>query len=138
MKTKDSIKLESGFEIQIRAIQIVETYKEEFLLGEPDEFDNIRVYNGINCPKNWSLNQCVINKNDFKITLPKFAPYTAAVWMRSNESVNDPSGEFDFSEVVLIFTIESIIDFKLQKQLQLKLRNFNWKNYAVNGKIRDI
>jgi hypothetical protein len=133
MKTKDSLKLESGFEIQIRAIQIVETYKEEFILGEPDEYDNIRVYNGINCPKNWRLNQCVLYKHDFNLKQSKFSPYTVAVWLRSNESVNDPIGEFDFSEVALIFTIDSIIDFNVQKQLQMKLRNFNWQSYAMNG-----
>lgn len=134
MTIKDTLKLESGLELQIRAIQIVQTYKDDFLLGEPNEIDNIQVYKGIKCPQNWSTTTCIINKHDFNINQAKFDPYTVAVWLQSNETVNDPSGEFDYSEVVLIFTIESIIDFNVQKQLQSKLRNFNWKNYAVNGK----
>jgi len=132
MKT-ENIKMENGLELQVRAIQIVETYKEEFLLGEPDEYDNIRVRNGINCPDNWRTTACVFNKKDFNIKQPFFDPYTVAIWLRSNQSVNDPEGEFDFSEAVLVFTIESIIDFSVQSVLKSKLKKLEWSKYAKNG-----
>jgi hypothetical protein len=133
MTTSENLKLENGLKLQIRAIQIVETYKEEFILGEPDTLDNIRVYNGINCPKNWRTTACVFNKRDFNINQPLFDPYTVAIWLRSNESVNDPIGEYDYSELVLVFTIESVIDFSVQQVIQSKMKNFNWQDFAMNG-----
>jgi hypothetical protein len=128
-----SLRTQHGLELQIRAIEIVETYKEEFLVGEPDLLDNIRVYNGINCPDNWRVERCVIRQADFNVNQPKYDPYTVAVWLRSNQSVNDPNGQYDFSELVLVFTIESIIDFSVQHALQSKLKNFNWQDFALNG-----
>lgn len=52
MTKKDIIKLRNGREVHVRAIEIVETYRELFVVGEPDTYDNIHISNRIECPKN--------------------------------------------------------------------------------------
>lgn len=132
MRKQESIKFKSGHQLTVKAIQIRETYYGEILVGEPQLEDNIRVYTRLGCPADWSVTKCVYDKADFDLDNKTFAPYTVWIWLEADKSVNDPKGKFDYSELAIAFTIESISDFSIHKIAQRQLDGFPWEEFAVN------
>ena len=125
------IKLNSGHELTIKGIQIKATYN-EILVGEPSLEDNVRIYNRLDVPSDWYLRKCVFSKKSFNLDKKRFEPYTLWVWVESNKSVNDPKKKFDGSELVIIGTVDSMIDFSVKKLVEDVIKDFDWEKYASN------
>lgn len=134
MRKQESIKLKTGYELHVKALQIRETYNGEILVGEPMIGDNIRVYANLSCPADWSVTKCIFDKSDFDLDKKVFSPYTVWVWFEADKSVNDPEGKFDYSELAIAFTIDSISDFSIQKLIKSGFDDFPWEQFAVNLK----
>ena len=128
------IKSKCGHELKINGIQIKETYG-EILVGEPELEDNLRIYDGLDVPSNWSVRKCVFSLNSFDLDKKKFLPYTVFVWVSSHKSVNDPKKKFDGSELVIIGTVKSLINFSVSELIEEVLKDFDWEKYAINIKI---
>lgn len=128
------IKLKSGHELTIRGLQIETTYA-EILAGEATLEDNIRIYDGLDVPANWYARKCVFSMKSFDLDKKKFLPYTVYVWLESHKSVNDPKNQFDMSELVVIGTIENIINFSVQELIEDVIKDFDWEKYAFNINI---
>lgn len=126
----ETIKLESGFELTVKAIQIKETYP-DILVGKYLFVDNYKIYENLSCPKDWDVAKCILRMDDF-ILLKTFRLYTVWVWLQAHKPVNDKKGKFDYSELALIFTVESIFDFSIEKNVKDVLKEINWEDYAVN------
>lgn len=125
------IKLNSGHELTIKGIQIKATY-DEILVGEPSLEDNVRIYNRLDVPSDWYLRKCVFSKKSFNLDKKRFEPYTLWVWVESNKSVNDPKKKFDGSELVIIGTVDSMIDFSVKELVEDVIKDFDWEKYASN------
>ena len=125
------IKLNSGHELTIKGIQIKATYH-EILVGEPSLEDNVRIYNRLDVPSDWYLRKCVFSKKSFNLDKKRFEPFTLWVWVESNKSVNDPKKKFDGSELVIIGTVDSMIDFSVKKLVEDVIKDFDWDKYASN------
>lgn len=125
------IKLKSGHELTINGIQIQKTYN-EILVGEPSLEDNVRIYNSLDVPVNWYVRKCVFSKKNFDLEKKRYEPYTLYVWVESNKSVNDPTNEFDGSELVIIGTVDSMIDFSVKELVEEIIKDFEWDKYASN------
>ncbi len=125
------IKLKSGHELTINGIQIKKTYN-EILVGEPSLEDNVRIYNRLDVPSDWYLRKCVFSKKSFDLDKKRFEPYTLWVWVESNKSVNDPKNKFDGSELVIIGTVDSMIDFSVKELVENVIKDFDWEKYASN------
>lgn len=125
------IKLNSGHELTIKGIQIKATYN-EILVGEPSLEDNVRIYNRLDVPSDWYLKKCVFSKKSFNLDKKRFEPFTLWVWVESNKSVNDPKKKFDGSELVIIGTVDSMIDFSVKKLVEDVIKDFDWEKYAKN------
>ena len=125
------IKLKSGHELTINGIQIQKTYN-EILVGEPSLEDNVRIYNNLDVPVNWYVRKCVFSKKSFNLDKKRFEPYTLWVWVESNKSVNDPKKKFDGSELVIIGTVDSMIDFSVKELVEDVIKDFDWEKYASN------
>lgn len=130
----EKIKLKRGNELTIRGIQIINTY-DEILVGEPTLEDNIRIYDSLDVPVNWYVKKCVFSKKSFDLDKKKFLPYTVYVWLESHKSVNDPKNQFDMSELVVIGTVENIINFSVQELIEDVIKDFDWEKYAMNINI---
>lgn len=126
----ETIKLESGFEITVTAIQIRETYL-DVLVGEPFVEDNFKIFEKLSCPKDWGVSKCVRRMDDFNF-LKTYKPYIVWVWLQADKPVNYQKGKFDYSELALIFTVDSIFDFSVEKNVKDVLKDFDWEEYAVN------
>ena len=131
---QDTIKINGGHELSIKGIQISETYG-EFLAGEPQLEDNIRIYARLDVPANWFVRKCVYSMKSFDLDKKYFLPYTLHVWVSSHKSVNDPKKKFDGSELVIIGTIDSINNFCVQELIEDVLKDFDWEKYAMNFNI---
>ena len=131
---QDSIKLKSGHELTIKGIQIKETYG-EILVGEPELEDNIRIYDRLDVPANWYVRKCVFSTKSFDLDKMKFLPFTVFIWLESHKSVNDPDDVFDGSELVIIGTIKSIINFSVSELIEEVIKDFDWEKYAINFKF---
>lgn len=130
----EAIKLNSGHELTIRGIQIINTY-DEILIGEPTLEDNTRIYDRLDVPANWYVRKCVYSVKSFNLEIKKFLPYTVYVWLESHKSVNDPKKEFDGSELVIIGTIDSINNFCVKELIKDVIKDFDWEKYALNTSI---
>ncbi len=126
----ETIKLKSGYELTVTAIQIRETYI-DVLVGEPFVEDNFNIYQKLACPKDWGVTRCIKRTADFNF-LKTFRPYIVWVWLQADKPVNDKKGKFDYSELALIFTVDSIFDFSVEKNVKEILKDFNWEQHAVN------
>lgn len=124
------IKLKSGYELTVKGIQIKETYP-DILVGKYLFVDNYKIYENLSCPKDWGVAKCILRMDDF-ILLKPFKPYTVWVWLQADKPVNDKKGKFDYSELALIFTVDSIFDFSVEKNVKDVLKEINWEEYAVN------
>ena len=131
---QDAIKINGGHELIIKGIQIMETYG-EILIGEPELEDNIRIYDRLDVPANWHVRKCVYSTKSFDLDKKKFLPYTVYVWLESHKSVNDPNKKYDGSELVIIGTVKSIINFSVSELIEDVLTDFHWEKYAMNFKI---
>ena len=125
------IKLNSGYELTLKGIQIKTTY-DEILVGEPSLEDNVRIYNRLDVPSDWYLRKCVFSKKSFNLDKKRFEPYTLWVWVESNKSVNDPKNKFDSSQLVIIGTVDSMIDFSVKELVEDVIKDFDWEKYASN------
>ncbi|WP_278035179.1 hypothetical protein [Flavobacterium nitratireducens] len=128
------IKTKCGHELKINGIQIKETYG-DILVGEPELEDNLRIYDGLDVPSNWFVRKCVYSMKSFDLDKKYFLPYTVHVWVSSHKSVNDPKKKFYGSELVIIGTIDSIINFSVQELIEDVIKDFDWEKYAINFKI---
>lgn len=131
---QDTIKIKGGHELIIKGIQIMETYG-KILVGEPTLEDNIRIYDRLDVPANWYVRKCVFSTKSFDLDKKKFLPYTLYIWLESHKSVNDPENEFDGSELVIIGTVKSIINFSVSELIEEVVKDFDWEKYAFNFKI---
>ena len=131
---QDTIKINGGHELIIKGIQIMETYG-EILVGEPELEDNIRIYDRLDVPANWYVRKCVYSMKSFDLDKKKFLPYTVYVWVSSHKSVNDPKNKYDGSELVIIGTVKSIVNFSISELIEDVLVDFDWEKYANNFKI---
>lgn len=131
---QDTIKIKGGHELIIKGLQIMETYG-EILVGEPELEDNIRIYDRLDVPANWYVRKCVFSSKSFDLDKKKFLPYTVYVWLSSHKSVNDPKKKFDGSELVIIGTVKSLINFSVSELIEEVLVDFDWEKYAINIKI---
>ena len=130
----ETIKLNSGHELTIRGVQIINTY-DEILVGAPTLEDNVRIYDRLDVPANWYVRKCVYSVKSFNLEIKKFLPYTVYVWLESHKSVNDPKKKFDGSELVIIGTIESINNFCVKELIEDVLKDFDWEKFAMNINI---
>lgn len=124
------IKLKSGYELTIKAIQIKETYP-DILVGKYLFVDNYKIYENLSCPKDWDVAKCILRMDDF-ILLKTFRPYTVWLWLQADKPVNDKKGKFDYSELAIIYTTDSISDISIHKICNDVLKDFDWEEYAVN------
>ena len=124
------IKLESGFELTVKAIQIKQTYS-DILVGKYIFSDNYKIYENLSCPIDWYVAKCIKRKDDF-ILLKPFKQYTVWVWLQADKPVNDKKGKFDYSELAIIYTTDSISDISIHKICNDVLKDFDWEEYAVN------
>lgn len=131
---QEVFKMKSGHELTVKGIQIQQTYG-EILVGEPTLEDNIRIYDRLDVPANWHVRKCVFSTKSFNLDKKKFLPYTLYIWLESRKSVNDPENEFDGSELVIIGTVKSIINFSVSELIEEVIIDFDWEKYAINFKI---
>lgn len=124
------IKLKSGYELTVKAIQIKETYP-DILVGKYLFVDNYKIYENLSCPKDWGVAKCILRMDDF-ILLKPFRPYTVWIWLQADKPVNDKKGKFDYSELAIIYTTDSISDISIYKICNDVLKDFDWEEYAVN------
>lgn len=125
------IKLKSGYELTVKAIQIKETYSSDILVGKYLFVDNYRIYENLSCPFDWGVAKCILRMDDF-ILLKPFKPYIVWVWLTSDKPINDEKGKFDYSELAIIYTTDSISDISIHKICNDVLKDFDWEDYAVN------
>jgi hypothetical protein len=120
--------LNSRFELTVKAIQIKQTYS-GILAGEPTLEDNMRVYDRIPCPSDWFTARCVMKDSVFKLTEP-FRKFIVWIWFESDKTVKKRNSKFDYSELTVIYTVDSIQDFSIQNLIDRGFEKFQWEKYA--------
>jgi hypothetical protein len=128
---KQTIKLDSGYDVEVIAIDIRRTYG-EFLAGEPTLEDNIYVIENLKAPEHWGKRRTVKYMDSFDLNLKTFKPYTVFLWLSSDKSVNDPQNKFDGSEVVVVWTIDDLFSFSVNSLIEDGIQDFDWGINAVN------
>ncbi len=126
MKTK--FRLKCGTVVIIEEIQISQTYGE--VIGGYNIDSNIYLYDKLSAPKSWGQRKTVFNKKDFDLN-EEWQFYTVNVWLTS-EAINDSKGIFDGSEVVVLFTADSILDKTIKELILENLVDFDYKSKAEN------
>ena len=126
MKTK--FKLKCGTMVIIEEIQISQTYGE--VIGGDNIESNIYLYDKLSAPKSWGQRKTVFNKKDFDLN-QEWQFYTVNVWLTS-EAIKDSKGIFDGSEVVVLFTADSILDKTIKELILENLADFDYKSKAEN------
>jgi hypothetical protein len=126
MKTK--FRLKCGTVVIIEEIQISQTYGE--VIGGNNIDSNIYLYDKLSAPKSWGQRKTVFNKKDFDLN-EEWQFYTVNVWLTS-EAINDSKGIFDGSEVVVLFTAESILEKTIKELILENLADFDYKSQAEN------
>ena len=129
MKTK--FKLKCGTMVIIEEIQISQTYGE--VIGGNNIDSNIYLYDKLSAPKSWGTRKSCFNKKDFDLNR-EWLLYTVNVWLTS-EAINDSKGIFDGSEVVVLFTADSILDKTIKELILENLADFDYKSHAENFNI---
>jgi hypothetical protein len=125
---KTNFKLKCGTMVIIEEIQISQTYGE--VIGGDNIESNIYLYDKLCAPKSWGQRKTVFNKKDFDLN-QEWQFYTVNVWLTS-EAINDSKGIFDGSEVVVLFTADSIIDKTIKELILENLADFDYKSKAEN------
>jgi hypothetical protein len=125
---KTNFKLKCGTMVIIEEIQISQTYGE--VIGGDNIESNIYLYDKLSAPKSWGQRKTVFNKKDFDLN-QEWQFYTVNVWLTS-EAINDSKGIFDGSEVVVLFTADSIIDKTIKELILENLADFDYKSKAEN------
>jgi hypothetical protein len=126
MKTK--FRLKCGTMVIIEEIQISQTYGE--VIGGDNIDSNIYLYDKLSAPKSWGERKTVFNKKDFDLN-EEWQFYTVNVWLTS-EAINDSKDIFDGSEVVVLFTVDSILDKTIKELILENLVDFDYKSKAEN------
>ena len=126
MKTK--FRLKCGTMVIIEEIQISQTYGE--VIGGNNIDSNIYLYDKLSAPKSWGTRKSCFNKKDFDLNR-EWLLYTVNVWLTS-EAINDSKGIFDGSEVVVLFTADSILDKTIKELILENLVDFDYKSKAEN------
>jgi hypothetical protein len=126
MKTK--FRLKCGTMVIIEEIQISQTYGEAIAGDNIDS--NIYLYDKLSAPKSWGQRKTVFNKKDFDLN-EEWQFYKVNVWLTS-EAINDSKGIFDGSEVVVLFTADSILDKTIKELILENLVDFDYKSKAEN------
>ena len=126
MKTK--FRLKCGTMVIIEEIQISQTYGE--VIGGNNIDSNIYLYDKLSAPKTWGERKTVFNKKDFDLN-EEWQFYTVNVWL-TGEAINDSKGIFDGSEVVVLFTADSILDKTIKELILENLVDFDYKLKAEN------
>ncbi len=126
MKTK--FRLKCGTMVIIEEIQISQTYGE--VIGGNNIDSNIYLYDKLSAPKSWGERKTVFNKKDFDLN-QEWQFYTVNVWL-TGEAINDSKGIFDGSEVVVLFTVDSILDKTIKELILENLVDFDYKSKAEN------
>ena len=126
MKTK--FRLKCGTMVIIEEIQISQTYGE--VIGGDNIDSNIYLYDKLSAPKSWGHRKTVFNKKDFDLN-EEWQFYTVNVWL-TGEAINDSKGIFDGSEVVVLFTADSILDKTIKELILENLVDFDYKSKAEN------
>lgn len=126
MKTK--FKLKCGTMVIIEEIQISQTYGE--VIGGDNIESNIYLYDKLSAPKSWGQRKTVFNKKDFDLN-QEWQFYTVNVWLTS-EAIKDSKGIFDGSEVVVLFTADSILDKTIKELILENLADFDYNSKAEN------
>ena len=126
MKTK--FRLKCGTMVVIEEIQISQTYGE--VIGGNNIDSNIYLYDKLSAPKSWGTRKSCFNKKDFDLNR-EWQFYTVNVWLIS-EAINDSKGIFDGSEVVVLFTADSILDKTIKELILENLVDFDYKSKAEN------
>jgi len=126
MKTK--FRLKCGTMVIIEEIQISQTYGE--VIGGDNIDSNIYLYDKLSAPKSWGERKTVFNKKDFDLN-QEWRFYTVNVWLTS-EAINDSKGIFDGSEVVVLFTSDTILDKTIKELILENLVDFDYKSKAEN------
>ncbi len=126
MKTK--FRLKCGTMVIIEEIQISQTYGE--VIGGNNIDSNIYLYDKLSAPKSWGERKTVFNKKDFDLN-QEWQFYTVNVWL-TGEAINDSKGIFDMSEVVVLFTVDSILDKTIKELILENLVDFDYKSKAEN------
>jgi len=122
------IRLKCGTVVLIEEIQISQTYGE--VIGGDNIDSNIYLYDKLSAPKSWGQRKTVFNKKDFDLNR-EWQCYTVNVWLTS-KAINDSKGIFDGSEVVVLFTADSILDKTIKELILENLVNFDYKSNAEN------
>jgi hypothetical protein len=125
---KTNFKLKCGTMVIIEEIQISQTYGE--VIGGDNIESNIYLYDKLSAPKSWGQRKTVFNKKDFDLN-QEWQFYTVNVWLTS-EAINDSKGIFDGSEVVVLFTADSIMDKTIKELILENLADFDYKSKAEN------
>jgi len=126
MKTK--FRLKCGTMVVIEEIQISQTYGE--VIGGNNIDSNIYLYDKLSTPKSWGKRKSSYNKKDFDLNR-EWQFYTVNVWLTS-EAINDSKGIFDGSEVVVLFTSDTILDKTIKELILENLADFDYKSHAEN------
>ncbi|MFZ4435943.1 MAG: hypothetical protein ACOYOR_05505 [Flavobacterium psychrophilum] len=126
MKTK--FRLKCGTMVIIEEIQISQTYGE--VIGGNNIDSNIYLYDKLSAPKSWGQRKTVFNKKDFDLN-QEWQFYAVNVWLTS-EAINDSKGIFNGSEVVVLFTVDSILDKTIKELILENLVDFDYKSKAEN------
>jgi hypothetical protein len=126
MKTK--FRLKCGTKVIIEEIQISQTYGE--VIGGDNIDSNINLYDKLSAPKSWGQRKTVFNIKDFDLN-EEWQFYTVNVWL-TGEAINDSKGIFDGSEVVVLFTSDSILNKTIKELILENLVDFDYKSQAEN------
>lgn len=126
MKTK--FRLKCGTKVIIEEIQISQTYGE--VIGGDNIDSNINLYDKLSAPKSWGQRKTVFNIKDFDLN-KEWQFYTVNVWL-TGEAINDSKGIFDGSEVVVLFTSDSILNKTIKELILENLVDFDYKSQAEN------
>gem|GEM_PF-6330114 len=114
--------------VVIEEIQISQTYGE--VIGGNNIDSNIYLYDKLSTPKSWGKRKSSYNKKDFDLNR-EWQFYTVNVWLTS-EAINDSKGIFDGSEVVVLFTSDTILDKTIKELILENLADFDYKSHAEN------
>lgn len=133
MKTK-RLHLACGHVIEVIAINIKRTYG-EIIESSPNYMDNEYVRDKLDFPIEWGVRKAIYADKHFHYNKEAYRPYIVCMWFSSHKSVNDPNKEYDGSEVVVMWTINDIINFSVENLMSIGLKEFDWEKYAKNFKL---
>ena len=126
----DVIKLNCGSYAKIQSVYIDTTFS-NYIEGKPLFVRKLTDIKGFELPVEWGIRKTVFKDNEFGFSRATFPNYTIMVWLIS-KPLGILSKNFDASELVVVFTTNSIMIDSLEDIIKNALHDFNYREYAEN------